>query len=276
MNWSDEHYVKLYTRESLTWRTWGWEARTTFLHLLKCVDHSGFIETGRMKPAEALAMQLFLPREIVAVGLEQLIASETVEIADHAILIVKFVEAQEAKKSEAQRKRDFRERTVLRRRALQTTETTTPHVPCLERGGTQMDSPALPCPAQPDLTTLSTKVDRGQLKPTKGAQEVFEYWAKVMKKPRSVFAGKRLKAVEARLRDGYSVDQLKTAIDRRSRTAFVNDKGVVFNDLELICRDASQVERETTTKPVRGSVIHNQTSWGPDDDALAGLSGEIP
>lgn len=26
--------------------------------------------------------------------------------------------------------------------------------------------------------------------------------------------------------------------------------------------------------PVKGSVIHGQTPWGPDDDALAGLSGE--
>lgn len=146
MDWADEHYVKLYTRDSLTWKTWHWEARTVFLHLVRKVSSSGFIEVGTMEPAAALALQLDLPLQVVAPGLGQLLACGTAELVDRAILLPKFVEAQEAKKSEAQKKRDYRERTIAKRRAAQPVEIPTPHVHRLEPSGTGLDPPS---PAQP-------------------------------------------------------------------------------------------------------------------------------
>ena len=89
---------------------------------------------------------------------------------------------------------------------------------------------------------------------SKEAREVFAHWQTVMAKPGSKFIGKRLAAVTKRLGDGYSVSDLKAAIDHRAKHAFVNDKGVVFNDLELICRDATQVERAATGPPVKAAA----------------------
>lgn len=80
-----------------------------------------------------------------------------------------------------------------------------------------------------------------------GARAVFEHWQRVMGgKPRAVFDQKRKGAVEARLREGRSVEDLKRAIDGCARTPHNmgnNERNERYDDLELICRTASQVER---------------------------------
>lgn len=77
------------------------------------------------------------------------------------------------------------------------------------------------------------------------AQEVFDHWRQVMHSPRSVFDKKRRAAVEARLREGRSVEDLKKAIDGCAKNSWhmgQNDRGRAYNDLELICRDAGHLE----------------------------------
>ena len=76
--------------------------------------------------------------------------------------------------------------------------------------------------------------------------QVFEYWRRVMEHPRAAFDGKRQRAVKARLADGYSVDDLKRAIDGCAQTPHnmgENERHQRFDDLELICRNAGQVDR---------------------------------
>jgi len=98
----------------------------------------------------------------------------------------------------------------------------------------------LPGPNGPSSTSGKADVVRGQVR------ELFEYWAKRMQKPGSarLTAGRRAK-VEARLREGYSVEDIKAAIDGCARSKFhmgENDGGRVHNDLELICRSGSKLE----------------------------------
>jgi len=77
--------------------------------------------------------------------------------------------------------------------------------------------------------------------------EIFTYWKKVMKKSEaSKFGAKRLKAVKARLAEGYTVDQIKQAIFGCSVTPHnmgKNANGKVYDCLELICRSGENVER---------------------------------
>lgn len=115
-------------------------------------------------------------------------------------------------------------------------------------------SPALtpstqhPAPSSKE-TTLSTS-------PTEGL-EVFEHWQKVMDHPRAAFDGKRRRAVQARLKDGYTADQLRLAIDGCAKTPHnigQNDRGERYDDLELICRDGPHVDRfirNATSPPTR-------------------------
>ena len=76
--------------------------------------------------------------------------------------------------------------------------------------------------------------------------EVFTHWQTVMNHPRSKLGDKRRKAINARLKEGYTVDDLKRAVDGCLHSAFHmgdNKDGTVFDDIELICRDASQVDK---------------------------------
>lgn len=77
--------------------------------------------------------------------------------------------------------------------------------------------------------------------------EIFEYWRLTMNKNgQAILNKKRSNAIEARLKEGYKVEDIKKAILGCSMTGHnmgQNDNGKLFNDLELICRDGSQIER---------------------------------
>ena len=95
------------------------------------------------------------------------------------------------------------------------------------------------------------------------ARAVFDHWCAVMQKGgKTSFDAKRRSKVQARLKDGYTAEQLKRAIDGCALTPHnmgANDRGEKYNDLELICRDAAHVDRfianadnppKPTTKPM--------------------------
>jgi hypothetical protein len=84
-----------------------------------------------------------------------------------------------------------------------------------------------------------------QTLPAAPAVQVFEYWRRLMEHPKAVFDSKRRRAVEARLKDGYTVEQLQQAIEGCRASPWhrgENDRRKVFDDLELICRDAKHVD----------------------------------
>lgn len=78
-------------------------------------------------------------------------------------------------------------------------------------------------------------------------KSVFQHWQRVLGKDRHRLTQKRRKAVSARLRDGFTVQQLCRAIDGMAHDPFHNPKPGTgqraWNDLELVCRDADHVEK---------------------------------
>lgn len=70
--------------------------------------------------------------------------------------------------------------------------------------------------------------------------EIFNYWKEVMKKGGTTRLNKkREKLISDRLKDGYQVDEFKTAIFNCSMSPFhmgQNDNQTKYNDIELICR----------------------------------------
>lgn len=76
-------------------------------------------------------------------------------------------------------------------------------------------------------------------------QEIFEYWQLVMDHRRAKLDVSRRRAVTARLKEGYTVDQIKAAIDGCKRSDFhqgKNDSGAIYDDLTLICRNAPKLD----------------------------------
>lgn len=83
--------------------------------------------------------------------------------------------------------------------------------------------------------------------PSSPAREVFEHWCGVMgKNANTVFDRKRQRAVATQLKAGRTVDELKRAVDGCKMDPFSmgqNDRAQVFNDFNLIFRDAAHVEK---------------------------------
>lgn len=79
-------------------------------------------------------------------------------------------------------------------------------------------------------------------------RRVFDRWVEVTGRDatRTRLTGQRRKKLEARLREGYSEEELLAAVNGITRSQFhmgMNDSGTRYDDLTVICRDGSQVER---------------------------------
>ena len=116
------------------------------------------------------------------------------------------------------------------------------------------------------------EVSAGASSHAQEAKSLFQYWLSRMHKgPTCKFTPERRRAVTARLRDGYTPEQIRTAIDGCASSAWnmgQNDSGKLFNDLELICRSGSKLEgfiaqcnRPRTVKSVTVQEQINDRSW---------------
>jgi hypothetical protein len=109
MDWSNERYVRLYTRDTVTWKLFDWQARSVLMHLLRKVDRSGVLDVGD-DGIEGAAAVLELPLGLVEAGMPQLIARGTVVSIAGRYVLPNFLEAQEAPQSDAMRAREHRAR----------------------------------------------------------------------------------------------------------------------------------------------------------------------
>jgi hypothetical protein len=108
MRWEDERYVRVYTRDTITWKMLPWQAKCVFPLLLRVVDRAGLLDVGDYG-TEGMAALLGIPEEIVTPGLEALTRRGVVIQAGGKLLIPNFLEAQEAAASDIARQRKARE-----------------------------------------------------------------------------------------------------------------------------------------------------------------------
>ena len=77
--------------------------------------------------------------------------------------------------------------------------------------------------------------------------EVFEFWKSVMSKSETVKITKgRSDKISERIKDGYSVDDMKKAIEGCAKSPYhmgKNDQKTVYDDLTLILRNAEKVDQ---------------------------------
>ncbi len=249
MRWEDERYVRVYTRDTGDWLSLSFEAQAVFLMLLRKVDRIGELHLGK-RGRSAIPALIGHGGAPIDSAIGELLADGCIRLrdGDGVLFVPNFLKAQETAKSPTERKREQRERDAAQ--ALEKTE--------LSRDVTQvtigheMSPRAVPCRtvpnppnhAEPELP-LSTSSTEGPESP--GARVVFEHWCAVMEKgDRAKFKGKRRRAVLARLKDGYSPEDLMAAVDGCAKTPHnmgQNDRGERYDDLELICRDETHVER---------------------------------
>ena len=90
-----------------------------------------------------------------------------------------------------------------------------------------------------------------------GEALVFDFWRAETGHERAKLDPKRRRRIAARLREGFTVEELQEAIRNRRNDPFLmgqNDTGRVYDGLETLLRDAAQVERLRDLKtPPRAS-----------------------
>lgn len=111
MRWEDESYVKLYTRDTPMWRALCWQAKALLPLVLRVLDKAGLLECGQLGRG-AIALMTGLPEEVASVGLADLERVGTLVWHESTCILEmpNFEAAQEARKSDLQRKRDERQR----------------------------------------------------------------------------------------------------------------------------------------------------------------------
>lgn len=112
-------------------------------------------------------------------------------------------------------------------------------------------------------------------------REVFDHWVAVAKKnANTTLTDVRRLKVRARLREGYSVEQLKRAVDGCAVTPHNQGEtdGQIHDDLELICRSAGQVDRfiRNAQSPPRPKPQQRSLMADPNQDFPTGVLNASP
>lgn len=111
------------------------------------------------------------------------------------------------------------------------------------------------------------------------ASDIFDYWVKVMSKTGNViFSDKRKKLVKDRLKDGYSVEDIKKAIDNCSVTPWntgSNPQNKRFDDLELICRTGEKLEQFRDNDPLENKKVDAHSGFDKRDYSVGATDESI-
>lgn len=79
-----------------------------------------------------------------------------------------------------------------------------------------------------------------------GAVAVFDHWRSVMNHPSAKFDEKRAKTIREALKLGYTLDQLRQAIEGCKASAWhmgANKNSTVYDSIDLILRDAAHIDQ---------------------------------
>lgn len=77
-------------------------------------------------------------------------------------------------------------------------------------------------------------------------EDIFTFWRDLLSNVRSRLDNNRRKKISERLKDGYTVEDLKLAIIGCALSEWhrgANDRHMRYQDIELICRDANHMDK---------------------------------
>lgn len=110
MDFANERYVRLYTRDTTTTKLLGWQGRTVLWHMLRKLDRSGVLELEGCEPWELAALHGDLPEDVAREGMANALARGCLVHDGDRIVAPRYIEANETPASDALRARESRER----------------------------------------------------------------------------------------------------------------------------------------------------------------------
>lgn len=109
MDWANERYVRLYVRDTTTWKLLPWQSKLLLPAILRKLDRSGILDLGD-DGEEGLAAVVEAPVDFIKAGLPELLRRKVFQLVRGKLVMPNYMAAQEAKQSDAQRKRESREK----------------------------------------------------------------------------------------------------------------------------------------------------------------------
>lgn len=112
LDWTNETWVRLYRTDSPAWKRLKWEAQSVYLGLQRKLNRAGCLSLDGLLDFEAVAEMVGCPEDVAERALPRLYQLGFLVKSGDGDLIVdpEFMERDEAASSDAQRKRDSRER----------------------------------------------------------------------------------------------------------------------------------------------------------------------
>lgn len=118
MDWENERYVRLYTRDTVDDAVLSWEADALWTKLMRKFDRAGVLPMSRhgWKGVAALTR---MPLDVVEVAIEELLTDGRIELRGDWLFAPNFMAAQECKQSDKQRSSESRARRRERAKAAE-------------------------------------------------------------------------------------------------------------------------------------------------------------
>lgn len=116
MDWSNESYVRLYTRDTTTWKLLGWHGQNLLMQLIRKVDRAGTMDVGRLELWQAAVLHVGAPESDAKNGAERLLTEGVVAIHGGRLVFPNYIEAQECTKSDKLRAKEYRLKRALESR----------------------------------------------------------------------------------------------------------------------------------------------------------------
>lgn len=108
MRWEDERYVRLYTRDTVTWKMLPWQSKAMIGPIMRKLDRAGVLSLDG-EGMEGIAALTEMPVEVVGPGVDGLVKRGVMLLTPDALVMPNFLAAQETKQSDKARKQKERE-----------------------------------------------------------------------------------------------------------------------------------------------------------------------
>jgi hypothetical protein len=123
MDFANEYYVRIYTRDTTTWKRLAWDGQNVLMQMLRKMDMAGVLDIEDMEPWEAVVLHCpDAPEDVARRGMALCLRFGVIEHNGHFLVAPKYREANEANKSDRQRQVESR----ARRRASALERSVTP------------------------------------------------------------------------------------------------------------------------------------------------------
>lgn len=112
MDFSNERYVRYYTRDTTGWKLLRFAGQSVWSLLYRKADRAGVIKLDGLEPWEVAVLHCDIPPEVAQPGMAACLQREWIVLDQERDRLVfpKYIEANEAPASDAQRQRESRER----------------------------------------------------------------------------------------------------------------------------------------------------------------------